>query len=177
MKNVLMVIAKDNFRDEELFHTKESIEEAGIKTTIASEEAGQCRGKLGATAEADLAISDANPNDYSAIVFVGGGGAAQYFDNQTSLNLAKEFKKEGKIIAAICIAPSILANADLLEGKKATSFSSEKENLEEKGAKFTGEPVTVDGKIVTANGPNAAKEFGKKIAELLQQPSEIHYFK
>ena len=167
-KNVLMVIAKNNFRDEELFHTKESLEAAGLKTTIASSEAGVCEGKLGGTVNAELSLAGVKVADYSGVVFVGGSGAAQYFDDPNALILAKKFSNSKKITAAICIAPSVLANAGLLTGKNATAFRSEQQNLEAKGATFTGEPVTVDGKIVTANGPKAAKSFGKKIAELLK---------
>ena len=71
------------------------------------------------------------------------------------------------MVAAICIAPSTLANAGLLEGKRVTSFASEKQNIESKGATYTGGMLEMDGKIITANGPQAARAFGKKIAELL----------
>ena len=85
-----------------------------------------------------------------------------------ALSLAQKFYNAGKITAAICIAPVILANAGLLNGKKATSFPSEENALEDKGAAFTGNPVEADGLIVTAEGPKAARDFGKKIAQLLK---------
>jgi protease I len=81
--------------------------------------------------------------------------------------LAKEFNKDGKVVSAICIAPSILANAGILNGKKATSFPSQRNNINAVGT-YTGTPVEVDGKIITGNGPQAAKDFGKKIAEALR---------
>ena len=71
------------------------------------------------------------------------------------------------LLAAICIAPSILANAGLLEGKKVTSYSSEASNIKSKGANYTSRPVEQDGKIITADGPGSAKAFGKAIAEAL----------
>ena len=73
-----------------------------------------------------------------------------------------------KIIAAICIAPVTLANAGILNGKKATVFPSGKNDLIRNGAKYTGDSVTVDGNIITANGPMAAEAFGKKIVEMLK---------
>ncbi|MBU2100668.1 DJ-1/PfpI family protein [Candidatus Micrarchaeota archaeon] len=166
---VVFVIAKSNFRDEELFHTKEELEAKGIQTVIASIEKGPCLGSRGETAKAELSLDEINSEEFDGIIFVGGGGAQIYFRNQTALNLAKKFSSEKKIVGAICIAPSILANAGLLKGKKATSFPSEETNLKNKGAVYTGKPVESDGKIITANGPGAAREFGKRIAELLAQ--------
>jgi protease I len=166
---VVFVIAKSNFRDEELFHTKEELESKGIETVIASIEKGPCLGSRGATAEAELSLEEIDSEEFDGIVFVGGAGAQAYFNNQTALNLAKKFFKEKKVVGAICIAPSILANAGLLKGKKVTSFPSEESNLKEKGAIYSGKPVESDGKIITANGPGAARDFGVKIAELLKK--------
>ena len=168
MAKVLFVIAPDNFRDEELFHPKEEIENTGHETAIASLRLGTCTGSEGGTVEAIFPIDNLTEDDFDAIVFVGGRGSAVYFDNRIALKLARNFYNNGKITAAICIAPSTLANAGILKGKNVTPYPSEKENLIEKGANFTGEPVTVDGKIITASGPAAAREFGKKIAEALK---------
>lgn len=167
MKKAVFVIAKNNFRDEELFHPKEELDKAGIQTVIASSEKGLCKGKLGETIEAEFSLDEINPEEFDAVIFVGGSGAAEYFDNQTAFNLAEEFNKKQKVVAAICIAPSILANAGLLEGKNVTSFESEKENLIQNGALFSGNSVEVSGNIITANGPKSAREFGRKIIELL----------
>lgn len=167
MAKVLMVIANSNFRDEELFHTKEEIEKAGNETVIASNSLNEATGTLGGKIKPTILVKDVSFGGYDAVVFVGGTGSALYFDNSPALNLARAFFNNEKITSAICIAPSILANAGILKGKKVTSYSSEKENLTAKGATYTGNDVEVDGKIITANGPNAAHEFGKKIAELL----------
>ena len=163
----VFVIAKQNFRDEELFHSKEELEKKGIQTKIASTIKGPCLGSKGETAEAELSLEEINSDEFDAIVFVGGSGSSVFFNNKTALSLARTFFEEKKVVGAICIAPSILANAWLLKGKKVTSFPSEESNLKEKGAKYTGKPVESDGKIITANGPGAARDFGKKIAELL----------
>jgi len=162
-KKILMVIAPSNFRDEELFHPKEVFENAGVKVTIASLKKGEIIGSLGGKVIAEIPLDEIYSEAYDAIVFIGGGGASIYFENEIAQNLAKEFNKKGKVVSAICIAPSILANANLLEGKKVTAFPSEQQNLESKGAIFTNEPVTIDGKIITANGPKSAKKFAQEI--------------
>ena len=167
MAKVLMVIANSNFRDEELFHTKEELELKGYEIVIASNSLNEATGSLGGKIKPSMLVKDVSFGGYDAIVFVGGSGSAFYFDNSSALNLARGFYNNGKVTAAICIAPSILANAGILKNKKVTCYVSEKENLEAKGAIYTGNDVEVDGKIITANGPDSAHEFGKKIAELL----------
>ena len=167
-KKVLLVIAPRNFRDEELFDTTAGLEKAGIQCTIASTSLSEAVGMLGGKARPEVLIDKASAEDFDAVVFVGGSGASAYFNNRFALSLAQKFYNSGKLTAAICIAPVILANAGLLKGKKATAFPSEEHALEGKGAAFTGKPVEVDGLIVTAEGPKSAGEFGRKIAELLK---------
>jgi protease I len=86
-----------------------------------------------------------------------------YFDDPVAQNIAKEAVRENKILAAICIAPVILANAGVLRNKKATVFPSEKETLINAGAQYTGKDVEVDGNIITASGPQAAEKFAATI--------------
>lgn len=167
MKKALLIIAPNNFRDEELFDTKEELEASDVKVIIASTTTSKAKGMLGRTATPDIKIEQVNVEDYNAIVFVGGTGSSIYFNNQTALNLAKTAFEKEKILAAICIAPSTLANAGILKGKKATCYPSEADNLKAKGAIYTGKHVEKDGKIITADGPKSAKEFGRTIAKSL----------
>ena len=168
MAQVLMIIAQNGFRDEELLETKESLEDEGIDVVIASKQKGKAVGKLGAKVEVDISYTDIDFMDYDAIIFVGGPGASDYFDDKEAHRLAVDSFESGKIVAAICIAPVILANAGLLKGIKATCFSSVSKQIEAKGAKYTGNSVEVSGRIVTANGPEAAKEFGELIAGMIR---------
>ena len=164
----LLIIAPERFRDEEYFHTKGELENADVEVVTASKSLEPATGMLGGVVEPDLTIRDVKVDDYDAIVFIGGGGASVYFNNPAAHKIAKDAVEKGKILAAICIAPSILANADLLEGTRVTAFSSEQSNLRAKGALWTGDALTIDGKIITANGPGAARDFGLAIAEALQ---------
>jgi len=95
---------------------------------------------------------------------VGGGGASEYFNDKTAQNIANDAVQAGKLLCAICIAPATLANAGVLKGKKATCFSSVESSLVKGGATVEKRDVVQDGKIITANGPGAAKEFAKTIA-------------
>jgi len=168
-KKALFVIAPENFRDEEFAIPKEILENSGVEVTVASKEKGIAKGMLGMEVEVDKVVYELNPKDFDIIVFVGGTGAATYFNDEKILNFVKEAYEEGKIIGAICIAPSILANAGILEGKKATAWPSERDNIESKGGIYTGSGVEVDGNVITANGPKSAEEFGRKILEALRK--------
>jgi len=166
---ILMIIASNNFRDEEYLQPKQILEHAGAKITTASSSIGSITGMLGATAQATVTIDDADSNNYDAVIFVGGTGASEYFKNKRAHEIAKQTFDSGKIIAAICIAPSTLANAGILEGKSATSYPSEQSNLESKGARYTGEPVTRDSNVITGKGPEAATLFGNEIVSALSE--------
>ncbi|MEM3369826.1 MAG: DJ-1/PfpI family protein [Candidatus Micrarchaeia archaeon] len=169
MNKVLMIIAPDKFRDEELFEPKNVFESKGLKVDIASKATKKSIGMLGGIANVDLDIKDIKLDVYDVVVFVGGSGASVYFEDKDALKIAEDAYKKGKIVAAICIAPSILANAGILNGKKATAFPSEKGNLIQKGANFINEGVVVDGKIITASGPKFARKFGEEIVKLMSE--------
>jgi len=168
-KKVLMIIAKNKFRDEEYLEPRKALEGEGARVTVASSSLDMAEGMLGLRVKPDALIGDVKESDYDGIVFVGGGGAREYFDSPVAYALARRFYSHGKVTSAICIAPAILANAGLLKEKKATSFPSSEEALKSKGAVFTKDDVVVDGTIVTGVGPEAAKKFGKKLVEALSK--------
>ncbi|MBA4370557.1 MAG: hypothetical protein C0418_03140 [Coriobacteriaceae bacterium] len=170
MPKVLMVIAPDQFRDEEYAHPKQVLEQRGATVVTGSVAPGPCRGKLGMLAHAEVAVAEADPDDYDAVVFVGGPGSSVFFDDEDAQDLALDMAEDGKVVGAICIAPSILAHAGLLEGRAATSFDSQEDDLVMHGARWTGADVEIDGRIVTANGPAAALDFGETLADMLGLP-------
>lgn len=168
----LFIIAQEGYQDLEYDIPKQIMEKAGIEIVTASKKAGICKGGLGGMATATISIDDTDVADYDAIVFIGGPGAVRYQHDVEAHLTAQEAITEEKVLAAICIAPTILAYAGVLEGKKATVWNGDGKQqkiLEKEGATFTGEKVTVDGKIITANGPAAAEEFGKSILKLLKK--------
>lgn len=167
MAKILMVTAPNNFRDEELFIPKEKFENAGHEVVIASNKVGVCKGTLSGEISSDMLLKDVNVDDFQAVVFVGGTGSDVFFNDENALKIAREADKKGKVLSAICIAPMVLANAGVLTGKKATVWSGESENLKAKSVIYTGEAVTVDGKIITGNGPSSAGLFGEKICEAI----------
>jgi protease I len=166
-KRAVLITARQDFRDEELLETRRVLNAAGVEAVIASTKIGPIRGMLGNIAEATILVNQVRVDDYDAIIFVGGLGAAEYFDNLVALNIAREAAHKRKVLAAICIAPTILANAGVLNGVRATSFLSERERLQQAGAIYTGVPVERAGLIITGSGPMAAVLFGQAVAEAL----------
>lgn len=166
-EKVVMVIAHQDFRDEELFEPKEMLEECGARVVVASSSLEEARGMLGRTIKPDLLLSDVRADDYDAVIFVGGQGATDYWDDSEARRVAREAAEQGEVLGAICLAPVTLANAGVLAGRKATVWPDEAARLKAAGAAYTGAGVEVDGRIVTASGPESAKEFGEAIAGLL----------
>jgi len=165
-KKAIMIIAPENFRDEEYFDTRSALEKKGVDVSVASIANPAVSGIEKREVEVDMMIPDVG-DEFDAIVFVGGGGAKVYFENQTALSLAQKYYEDGKVVAAICIAPMILGHAEVLRDKKATCWEGSAKDLEDFGVEYTGAKVEVDGKIITANGPKASGKFGKMIAKAL----------
>lgn len=171
-KRVVMIIAEKDFRDEELLDPESVLDNQGAIVTVASTTLDSVMGMQGTSVHPDMLVKDINPENWDAVVFVGGVGASQYWNDSTAHRIAKGAMESGKILGAICIAPVTLARAGLLQGKKATCWQSEGEKLEAKGAEYTGADVERDGKIITASGPQAAMSFGLKLSEALQEKPE-----
>lgn len=167
MKTAVLVIAEKIFRDEEYQLPKEALINAGVKVVTASTTTSEATGKLGLKVKPDILISQIEVDKLDALIFIGGGGAEQYFHDTVAHRLAKEAVEKEKILGAICIAPVILANAGLLKGKKATVFPTGSENLKKGGAIYTGGDVEIDGKLITGCGPEAATRFGEQLVKML----------
>jgi len=173
-KTAVIAIAFQGFQDFEYSETRQVLEDAGIETIVASSLKGEAQGKLGQKVTVDMIVDEVVPEDFDALVFIGGPGALEYVDNLSVHQLIQQAVNKDKVLAAICIAPEILAKAGVLKEKKATVWSSSIDQspiefLKNEGAEYVEKPVVVDGKIVTGDGPEAATEFGQKIVEVLKQ--------
>lgn len=166
-KQVALIIAKENFRDEELSVPQAIFTKAGCRVVIFSSSLGTATGMSGAQVEIDKTISQLTVGDYAAIVFIGGSGASQYWGNNRVQQIVRQAAAEDKILGAICIAPVILARAGVLKGKQATVWPSEKQQLIKNGVIYQDKPVVVAGRIITANGPASAEQFAQAILGLM----------
>lgn len=165
----VMIIAYQGFRDEEYFETKKVLEENGIEVITASWDTGTATGKLGGSAEINININEIDIGKFNAIIYIGGPGSKEYWNNLTAHNIAKQAIEFNKVVAAICSAPIILARAGILKGKKATCFMGDIAELKKEAAVYTASHIEQDGLIITADGPDSAIQFGCEIVKTLYQ--------
>ena len=167
-KKVLIIVAAADFKDEEYFEPCNRLRQCGATITVAGSGQGPAVSVLGKTVTIDRQIAACKAEDYDAIVFIGGPGAAEFFTNATAHALARAAVGQGKVLAAICIAPVTLANAGVLKGKKATVFPSCRSELAAQGALVASADIVQDGKLLTASGPGAAREFAAMLVKMLE---------
>jgi protease I len=177
-KKALLVVAYNDYQDLEFRYTRDVLKKSGVKVSVASSSLGTARGKLGGEVKVDVLINEVDVVAYDAIVFIGGPGATEYVNSEDAYQVARQAAEKKKVLAAICMAPQILAKAGVLSGKEATAWKSDFDKsgievLEEGGAGFKDQPVVTDGSIVTANGPEAAFDFGGAIVEALKKDLKL----
>ena len=127
----------------------------------------------GARARPELLLDEVVVNDWDSIVFVGGMGAREYWDSPSAHRVAKEAVEAGILVAATSLAPVILARAGLLEGREATVYFSETKQIIERGAKYSGASIALDGRILTCKGPEAIEKFLMALMKLtLEGPKD-----
>ena len=168
-KTIVMIIAQRMFEGTEFKEPKDIFEREGAKIFVACSTLSDATsmGFYRLIVKPDILINDVKVEDFDAIVFIGGFGVGEYFYNPIAQSIAKQALEQKKILAAICLAPTILANAGLLKDKKATCFSPG--NITAKGAIATGNEVERDGNIITGNGPGASAKFGETIVSALSE--------
>lgn len=169
----LLILAAEGYQEKEYGDTRKKLEEGGVEIVIGSSDRKRARGKLGSVTRVDIALNEAHARDYDAIVFIGGPGAVEYQEDKEAHRIAKEAGEKGKVLAAICIAPTILARAGMLRGKKSTVWDdgvgTQADFLEKEGAIYEPKDVVRDGNVITANGPSAANAFGETIIQVLRK--------
>lgn len=164
MKAVLIPLA-DNFEEIEAVATVDILRRAGLEVYTAGLAAKRVTGKHGVTVEADILLSEASPDYYDAIAIPGGPAAKTLREDETVLSLVRAFHQAGKLTAAICAAPTVLAAAGILRGVKAACFPTAEDFL--KDAEIVREEVVEDGQIITSRGAGTAIPFALAIVARL----------
>lgn len=170
--SILMVVAPKNYQERELNIPKEAFKKRGLDVDIASKGAATATSMGGESVAIDVDIRNADLSKYRAVVFVGGIGIDELKLHQDSdyVNLARSAYDRGMIVAAICLAPNILASAGLLTNRNATCADST--YLIQKNANYTDAPVVRDGAIITGRDPDSSEEFAEAIISALSEESQ-----
>ncbi len=163
----LLITPQRDFVDAELYETKRQLELASVQVLIASVRAGRIVGSFGNGGQANLSLSQVKVEDFDAFIFVGGVGSIRFINNSDAMNLIRQASVQRKVLAASGNAPTILANAGVLNGIRVTALLSERDNLLFAGAAYTGTTVQKDGSVVTSIGAVAIPQFVTSIVEAL----------
>ncbi len=168
---VAMIIASKGFQPVEYEVPKKILQEAGFTVVTVSDKVGNAISKDDTKAHIDMALNDMQVVDFDGLIFIGGPGAMEHLDNDLSYRKIQEAVQLGKLIAAICIAPRILAKAGALVTKRATGWNEDGllHEIFQKHAVVldTDAKVIIDGKRVTATGPEVAQEFAQAILSII----------
>lgn len=144
------------------------IEEGAEVKIIGSGSAAEYKGENGYPVNVHASINKITAKDFDAVI-IPGGFAPDYMRKSSSMvDFVKEMYGEGKVVAAICHGVWMLASAEILQGKKATSYFSIKDDIRHAGADFVDEPVVRDGNIITSRKPDDVPQFCLKIIEALE---------
>lgn len=164
------ILVEDGFEQVELTSPKEALEAAGAKTHIISPKRDKVKGwehtKWGQDFHVDVAIEQANANDYDALLLPGGVmNPDKLRGSKKAVQFVREFANQGKPIAAICHGPWLLVEADIVKGRQVTSYPSIQTDLKNAGAKWVDQEVVVDQGIVTSRNPDDLPAFNRKMVE------------
>lgn len=173
MTSKVLIIATNGFEQSELMKPRQNLLDAGMTVKIASPEEGSIRGwdekDWGDTVSVDMAVEDASAEDFDALLLPGGQINPDILRmNDTVISLVRSFNSAGKPIAAICHAPWLLVEADIVEDRKVTSWPSVRTDLRNAGATVVDEECAIDGNLITSRNPDDIPAFSKALIEMLQ---------
>ncbi|GGD48442.1 DJ-1/PfpI/YhbO family deglycase/protease [Erythrobacter arachoides] len=173
MSKRIMILATNGFEQSELEQPKATLEKQGYECIVVSPEEGEIKGwdqdNWGDSVKVDMALADANESDFDALVLPGGQMNPDILRMEDkAIELVRAFDDAGKPIAAICHGPWLLVEADIVDGRKVTSWPSVRTDLENAGADVVDDKAVVDGNLVTSRNPDDIPAFCEALIDLLE---------
>ena len=174
----VLIVATDGFEEWELFGPREILQKRGAEVVLASLKLNPIQATIhddpGKTIRPDMTIDDVNPDDFDALILPGGvRNPDQLRLHGSVIALVRLFAEQGKPVAAICHGPWLLVEADLLQGRTATSWPSIRTDLRNAGANVVDEAVVTDGNIVTSRKPDDVEAFTNAVIDLVERAPEV----
>ena len=156
----------------ELTQPQNTLEQAGAKIMVLSPSGKKIKSlefpKWGEDIDVDGKISDAQAADFDAVYLPGGIINPDILrTDKNTINLIKEFAEQKKPIISMCHGPSILITANLVDGKKITSWPSIKIDLQNAGATWLNNPTVLDGNLLTARSPEDIPQLNTEMIKLI----------
>lgn len=174
MKKRIAILATNGFEESELKSPKEAMEKEGFQVDIVSTKSGKIRSwdgdDWGKEYNVDYTLDQVSSKDYNALMLPGGViNPDQLRRSDKALTFVREFFDQKKPVAAICHAPWILISAEVVKGRKMTSFHSIRKDVENAGANWVNEEVVVDNGFVTSRNPDDLPAFNSKLIEEIKE--------
>jgi protease I len=174
----ILIVATDGFEEWELFGPREILQKRGAEVVLASLKLDPIQATVhddpGRTIRPDLTVDDANADDFDALILPGGVRNPDLLRvHGNVIALIRAFNEQGKPIGAICHAPWLLVEADLLRGRKATSWPSIRTDVRNAGATVVDEAAVTDGNIVTSRKPDDVEAFTAALVDLIEDMPEV----
>jgi protease I len=165
------ILITDGFEQVEMTEPRKALDQSGAQTSVVSPKPGKVRGwshtDWGDEFPVDLALDQARPNDFDALLLPGGVMNPDRLRMQPkAVAFAKAFFDAGKPIAVICHGPWTLVEADVVRGRRITSWPSLQTDLRNAGANWVDQEVVVDGALVSSRKPDDIPAFNREMLHL-----------
>lgn len=172
MTKRILILATNGFEQSELMDPKAALEAAGHETVVASPESGTIKGwkdkDWGDSITVDADIGSVSADEFDALLLPGGQMNPDILRmDDRAVDLVEDFNDAGKPIAAICHAPWLLVEADIVDGRTVTAWPSVRTDLANAGAKVVDQEVAIDGNLITSRKPDDIPAFNKALLAAL----------
>jgi len=165
----IAIFVADLFEDLEFWYPRIRMEEEGADVIVVGPEEGEYSGKHGLPARAHRGIDDVTAGDFHALIIPGGYAPDKMRRHSAMVEFVKAIHDQGKPVAAICHAGWMLASAEILDGRRATSFFSIRRDMENAGARWVDEEVVVEDRIITSRDPGDLPAFCRTIIDAVEK--------
>src|SRR5689334_21508523 len=174
----ILIVATDGFEEWELFGPRQILQERGAEVVLVSLKRDPIQATLhddpGKTIRPDLTVDEASADDFDALILPGGvRDRDQQRLHDNVIALIRDFDDQEKPIGAICHGPWLLVEADLLDGRTATSWPSIRTDLRNAGANVVDQPAVTDGNIVTSRNPDDVEAFTNAVIDLVENAPDV----
>ncbi|MFO8034102.1 MAG: type 1 glutamine amidotransferase domain-containing protein [Candidatus Bipolaricaulota bacterium] len=164
------VLVSDMYQELEYWYPYYRMKEEGAEVVGVGPEAAQYKSKLGYPAKADLAARSARAEEFDAVIIPGGYAPDIMRRSAELVDFVRKMAQSGKVVASICHGPWVLCSAKVVTGKRVTSFSAIRDDLEHAGATWVDEPVVRDWNLITSRTPDDLPAFVREIVAALVAP-------
>ncbi len=169
-KKIAFLVAQEGVEEVELTEPWKAVEQAGGEPVLIAPEAGEVQSfqhlDKSATYPVDVTLADAHPGDYDGVVLPGGvANPDQLRTEQAALGFLRAIFSAGKPVGVICHGPWTLVEADLVRGRRLTSWPSLKTDIRNAGGEWVDDEVVVDQGLVSSRKPDDLPAFNAKIVE------------